>query len=54
MTEAEPVAYLLRVVVIVAVDEVFMATPETVTSPVALIATVPLAVAVPAQVQAAS
>ena len=40
--------------VIVAVDEVLAATPETVASPVALIATVPLAVAVPAQDQAAS
>ena len=36
-----------RVVVIVTVDEVLDPTPLTVTSPVALIVTVPLAVAVP-------
>jgi hypothetical protein len=40
--------------VIVAVDKVLLATPVTVTSPVALIATVPLDVAVPAQDQAES
>ena len=41
------------VVVIVTVDEVLAATPVTVTSPDPLIATEPLAVAVPAQAQAA-
>ncbi|CAB4743114.1 unannotated protein [freshwater metagenome] len=40
--------------VIVAVDAVFEATPVTVTRPLPLIATMPLAVAVPAQVYKAS
>jgi hypothetical protein len=49
-TVALPPVYPVRVVVIVAVDDVPGATPVTVTSPVPLIATDPLAVAVPAQV----
>ncbi len=44
----------MRVVVIVAIEFVPGATPETVTSPLPLIETVPLAVAVPAHVKAAS
>ncbi len=49
-TFAEPLAYPVRVVVIVAVELVPGATPVTVTKPVPLIATVPDAVAVPAHV----
>ncbi len=49
-TFAEPQAYPVRVVVIVAVELVPGATPVTVTKPVPLIATVPDAVAVPAHV----
>ncbi len=49
-TFAEPLAYPVRVVVIVAVELVPGATPVTVTNPVPLIATVPDAVAVPAHV----
>ena len=45
-----PPVYPVRAVVIVAVDDVPAATPVTVTSPVLLIATEPLAVAVPAHV----
>ena len=47
VTSAEPLAYPVRVVVMVALDEVFAATPLTVTKPVLDIATVPPAVAVP-------
>ena len=47
VTWAEPVAKLVRVVVMVAVEEVLAATPVTVTKPVLDIATVPFAVAVP-------
>jgi hypothetical protein len=39
----------VRAVVIVAVEEVFTATPVMVTNPVSLTETLPLAVAVPAQ-----
>jgi hypothetical protein len=49
-TVALPPVYPVRVVVIVAVDEVPIATPVTVTSPVPLIETVPLAVALPPHV----
>jgi len=48
VTGAEPLTKLVRVVVIVAVEEVFAATPVTVTKPLLDIATVPFAVAVPA------
>ena len=48
VTGAEPPAYPVLVVVIVAVELVAAATPVTVTKPVPLIATVPDAVAVPA------
>ena len=47
---AEPETYPVRVVVMVATEEVPAATPVTVTSPVPLIATDPPAVAVPDQV----
>ena len=47
---AEPPAYPVLVVVIVAVELVPAATPVTVTKPEPLIATVPDAVAVPAHV----
>jgi hypothetical protein len=47
---ADPSAYPVRAVVIVAVEEVPGATPVTVTRPVLSMETVPLAVAVPAQV----
>ena len=50
VTGAEPPAYPVLVVVIVAVELVAAATPVTVTKPVSLIATVPDAVAVPAHV----
>ena len=49
-TSAVPPVYPVRVVVIVAVELVPVATPETVTKPVLSIATVPDAVAVPAHV----
>ena len=49
-TFAEPLAYPVRVVVIVAVELVPGATPVTVTKPVPLIATEPDAVAVPVHV----
>ena len=54
VTVAEPPAYPVRVVVIVAVELVPAATPVTVTKPVPLIVTAPDAVAVPAHVKAAS
>ena len=47
VTWAEPVAKLVRVVVMVAVEEVLAATPVTLTKPVLDIATLPPAVAVP-------
>ena len=47
MTVAEPLAYPIRVVMMVAVEEVFADTPLTVTKPVMDIATEPFAVAVP-------
>ena len=47
VTGAEPPAYPVRVVVIVAVELVPAATPVTVTRPVLLITTEPDAVAVP-------
>ena len=50
VTVAEPLEYPVRVVVIVAVELVPIATPVTVTKPVPLITTVPDAVAVPAHV----
>ena len=50
VTVAEPLAYPVLVVVIVAVELVPAATPVTVTKPEPLIATVPDAVAVPAHV----
>jgi hypothetical protein len=50
VTSAEPPAYPVRVVVIVAVELVPVATPVTVTRPVPLIVAVPDAVAVPAHV----
>ena len=50
VTVFEPLAYPVRVVVIVAVELVPGATPVTVTRPVPLMATVPDAVAVPAHV----
>ncbi len=50
VTGAEPPTYPVLVVVIVAVELVPAATPVTVTKPVPSIATVPDAVAVPAQV----
>ena len=50
VTAAEPPAYPVRVVVIVAVELVPGATPVTVTKPELLIATEPDAVAVPAHV----
>ena len=50
VTVAEPLAYPVLVVVIVAVELVARATPVTVTRPVPLIATEPDAVAVPAHV----
>jgi hypothetical protein len=49
-TVALPPVYPVRVVVIVAVEDVPSATPVTVTRPVSLIATEPLAVAVPPHV----
>ena len=49
-TSAVPPVYPVRVVVIVAVELVPVATPETVTKPVLSIATVPDAVAEPAHV----
>jgi hypothetical protein len=49
-TVALPPVYPVRVVVIVAVDDVPGATPVTVTSPDPLIETEPLAVALPAHV----
>ena len=49
-TVAEPEAYPLRVVVMVATESVPGATPVTVTSPLALMDTDPPAVAVPDQV----
>lgn len=51
---ALPVVQPVLAAVIVAVDKVLAAIPLTVTRPDPLIATEPLAVAVPAQVQAAS
>jgi len=53
-TVAAPFAKPLRIVVIVTTDEVFAATPITVTSPDPLIDTAPDALAVPVQVYAAS
>ncbi len=50
VTSAEPQTVFALVVVIVAGELVAAATPVTVTKPVPLIATVPDAVAVPAQV----
>ena len=50
VTVFEPPVYPVRVVVIVAVELVPGATPVTVTKPEPLMATVPDAVAVPAQV----
>ena len=50
VTGAEPPVYPVRVVVIVAVELVPGATPVTVTKPELSMATVPDAVAVPAQV----
>ena len=50
VTFAVPPVYPVRVVVIVAVELVPVATPETVTKPVLSIATVPDAVAVPVHV----
>ena len=50
VTVFEPPVYPVRVVVIVAVELVPGATPVTVTRPEPLMATVPDAVAVPAQV----
>ena len=50
VTVAEPLAYPVLVVVIVAVEFVPAATPVTVTKPVPLTTTVPDAVAVPAHV----
>ncbi len=50
VTVAEPLAYPVLVVVIVAVELVKAATPVTVTKPVLLTTTVPDAVAVPAHV----
>ena len=50
VTVAEPLAYPVLVVVIVAVELVPAATPVTVTKPVLLTTTVPDAVAVPAHV----
>ena len=47
VTVAEPLAYPIRVVMMVAVEEVFADTPLTVTKPVMDIATEPFAVAVP-------
>ena len=47
---AEPETYPVRVVVIVATEDVPAATPVTVTSPVPLMDTDPPAVAVPDQV----
>ena len=49
-TDADPLAYPLRVVTIVAVELVAGATPVTVTMPTLLIVTAPEAVAVPDQV----
>ena len=49
-TSAEPLVYLVRVVVIVAIELVPGATPVTVTKPVPLTTTEPDAVAVPAHV----
>ena len=54
VTVAEPPVYPVRVVVIVAVELVFAATPVTVTKPLLSIATMPDAVAVPAHEKAAS
>ncbi len=54
LTVAEPDVNPVLVVVMVAVEEVAGATPVTVTRPVSLMVTVPLAVAVPAHVYAAS
>ena len=48
VTWAKPLIKLVRVVVIVAVEEVLAATPLTVTKPLLDIATVPFAVAVAA------
>ena len=50
VTVFEPPVYPVRVVVIVALELVPAATPVTVTKPEPLMATVPDAVAVPAQV----
>ena len=50
VTVAEPPAYPVLVVVIVAVELVPTATPVTVTKPVPLIATEPDAIAIPAHV----
>jgi hypothetical protein len=50
VTSAEPPAYPVRVVVIVAVELVPVATPVTVTKPVPLIATVPRSVLLTATV----
>ena len=50
VTSAEPTAYPVLVVVIVAVELVPAVTPVTVTKPVPLMATEPDAVAVPAHV----
>ena len=50
VTVAEPLAYPVLVVVIVAVELVTAATPVTLTKPVLLTTTVPDAVAVPAHV----
>ena len=52
VTWAEPLIKLGRLVVMVAVEEVFGATPLTVTKPVLDIATLPFAVAVPTWVKA--
>ena len=54
VTVAEPPVYPVRVVVIVAIELVFAATPVTVTKPVPLITTEPDSVAVPAHEKAAS
>jgi len=53
-TVAAPFAKPLRIVVMVTIDEVFAATPITVTSPDPLIDTAPDALPVPVQVYAAS
>ena len=53
-TVAEPFEYPERVVVMVTVEDVPGATPDTVTRPVSLIETDPLAVAVPFHVKSES